>query len=272
MPDKTKHQLALELVNENRLKEAAGLLAEALGEKESAELWNDWATIKIALDENQEALAGYDRALELEPENAQAMFNFGVLLLNEGKTQRGIDLLEHCQGQVSAQEQAAISTLLQRHKKSVSGPDFATTLDDFAPMHGAAREYFSTHRDRYLACLELLPQARPGQSLLELGASFHHLTPALESKGYSIHCSDIWDGEPSRTADLKSRSGERRHYTVDNFDIQQQRWPYEDASFDVVVFCEMLEHLNTDPVQVLAEINRVLKQDGLLLLTTPNIA
>jgi glycosyltransferase involved in cell wall biosynthesis/2-polyprenyl-3-methyl-5-hydroxy-6-metoxy-1,4-benzoquinol methylase len=272
MPNKTKHQLALELVNENRLKEAADLLAEALGEKESAELWNDWATLKIALDENHEALAGYDRALELEPDNAQAMFNFGVLLMNEGKTQRGIDLLEHCQGKVAAQEQAAISTLLQRHKKSVSGADFATTLDDFAPTHGAAREYFSTHRDRYLACLELLPQAIPGQSLLELGASFHHLTPALESKGYRVHCSDIWDGGPNRTADLKSRSGEQRHYKVDNFDIQQQRWPYDDASFDVVVFCEMLEHLNSDPVQVLSEINRVLKQDGLLLLTTPNIA
>jgi 2-polyprenyl-3-methyl-5-hydroxy-6-metoxy-1,4-benzoquinol methylase/glycosyltransferase involved in cell wall biosynthesis len=272
MPDKTKHQLALDLVNENRLKEAVDLLAEALGEKESAELWNDWATIKIALDENQEALAGYGRALELDPGNTQAQFNWGVLLLNEGKMQRGIDLLERCSGRVSPAEQSVIESLLQQYKKKLPNTDFAGTLETFAPANGSAREYFSTHKARYLACLELLPQATAGESLLELGASFHHLTPALESKGYNVRCADIWDGEPTRNVQLVGRNGQKQNYKVDNFDVQQQRWPYDDASFSVVLFCEMLEHLNTDPVQVLAEINRILKKDGLLLLTTPNIA
>lgn len=271
MPDKTKHQLALDLVNENRLKEATTLLAEALGEAESADLWNDWATVKLALDEAREAHAGYERALELEPDNAQVQFNLGVLLLNQSKVRRGTDLLRQCGGRVTAEEQAAISTLLQQHNQA-PGLDLAVILEEFAPASGPARQYFSTHRERYLACLELLPQAKPEQSLLELGASFHHLTPALENKGYSVRCADIWDGEASRDAELVNRNGqERRRYKVDNFDVQQQRWPYDDGSFDVVLFCEMLEHLNTDPIHVLAEINRVLKQDGLLLLTTPNI-
>ena len=273
MPDKTKHQLALDLVNENRLNDAAKLLAEALGEEEGADLWNDWATIQLALDEASEAHAGYERALELEPNNAQVQFNLSVLLLNQSKMRRGVDLLRQCAGRVTDEEQAVISTLLQQHGEAPGSTDVAGILDEFAPASGPASEYFSTHRERYLACLELLPQAEPGQSLLELGASFHHLTPALEDKGYSVRCADIWDGEPSRDAELVGRNGqERRRYTVDNFDVQQQRWPYEDASFDVVLFCEMLEHLNTDPVHVLAEINRVLKKDGLLLLTTPNIA
>ena len=271
MPEKTKHQLALDCVNENRLKEAVDLLAKALGEQENSELWNDWATIKIALDENREALAGYERALELEPANAQAQFNLGVLLLNEGKLSRGIDLLQQCGTRVTSQEQAAISSLLHQYKKAAT-QDFAGILEEFAPTSGPAREYYSTHHERYLACLDMLPQAKPGQSLLELGASFHHLTPALEAKGYSVRCADIWDGEQSRNVVLTDRTGEKRPYTVDNFDVQQERWPYGDASFDVVLFCEMLEHLNTDPLQVLAEINRVLKKDGLLLLTTPNIA
>ncbi|HZU32538.1 MAG TPA: glycosyltransferase, partial [Candidatus Angelobacter sp.] len=150
---------------------------------------------------------------------------------------------------------------------------YSIVLNKYAPVNGPTHEYFSTHRERYLACLELLPQGKPGQNLLELGASFHHLTPALESKGYSVRCADIWDGEKTRNVEIVSTDGgEKRVYTVDNFDVQQERWPYEDASFDVVLFCEMLEHLNTDPIQVLAEINRVLKKDGLLLLTTPNMA
>lgn len=280
MPDKTKHQLALDLVNENKLAEAAILLAEALGENESADLWNDWATIRIALLNKgelkdavteKEAQAGYERALELDPENAQAQFNLGALLLQQGKFHAGIAYLEKCTGRVSAAEQNAINVLLQRHKASANH-EFARTLEEFAPLTGPTKEYFATHRERYLTCLELLPQAESGQSLLELGASFHHLTPALESKGYSVRCADIWNGEAQRTAEITSRTGQTRQYTVDNFDLQQERWPYEDDSFDAVLFCEILEHLNTDPIHVLGEINRVLKKDGLLLLTTPNIA
>ncbi|HZU33776.1 MAG TPA: tetratricopeptide repeat protein, partial [Candidatus Angelobacter sp.] len=123
MPEKTKHQLALDLVNENRLKEAASLLAEAIGEKENADLWNDWATVQVALDQSKEARAGYGRALELDPENAQAQFNLGALLLNQGTSRRAIELLQQCSGHVSAQEQAAIHSLLRKHKNDSTVAD-----------------------------------------------------------------------------------------------------------------------------------------------------
>jgi glycosyltransferase involved in cell wall biosynthesis/2-polyprenyl-3-methyl-5-hydroxy-6-metoxy-1,4-benzoquinol methylase len=271
MPEQTKHQLALELVNTGQLEDAAKLLAEAIGAQETAELWNDWATINVALEKPKEARAGYERALELEPLNFQAQFNLGALLATQGWPGRAMKVLRQCSGHVSAEEQRAVDMLVQRH--GVMEDSCAAVLDDFAAADGASAEYFSTHRERYLACLEMLPQGKPGQKLLELGASFHHLTPALEARGYTVHCADIWDGDAVRTAELISRDGQKsRSYTVDNFDVQQERWPYEDSSFDVVLFCEMLEHLNTDPVHVISEINRVLKKDGLLLLTTPNIA
>jgi len=273
MPDKTKHQLALDLVRANQLQEAAQLLAAALNESESAELWNDWATVKLALNEALEARVGYERALEVQPENAQAQFNLGVLSLTEGKTKLGIRLLQQCAGRVTAAEQEAVAAVLQQHQQPVGTDESLSILDKFAPPSGAGQEYFATHRDRYRASLELLPQAVPGQTLLELGASFHQLTPAIEAKGYAVRCADVWNGEPVRNAEILSRDGQDcRRYTVDNFDVQQERWPYADGSFDVVLFCEMLEHLSTDPLHVMAEINRVLTKDGLVLLTTPNIA
>jgi SAM-dependent methyltransferase len=48
--------------------------------------------------------------------------------------------------------------------------------------------------------------------------------------------------------------------------------PYETDSFDVVLFCEVIEHLLSDPVQALLEIKRVLRSGGSLVLTTPNVA
>lgn len=50
----------------------------------------------------------------------------------------------------------------------------------------------------------------------------------------------------------------------------QQRLPFDDASFDVVLLIEVLEHLDSH-FNVIAEAGRVLVPGGHLLLTTPNI-
>ena len=47
-------------------------------------------------------------------------------------------------------------------------------------------------------------------------------------------------------------------------------FPFEDNTFDYVVSIEGIEHI-TDPFSFLAEVRRVLKPDGHIFLTTPNI-
>jgi len=47
--------------------------------------------------------------------------------------------------------------------------------------------------------------------------------------------------------------------------------PYADASFDVIVSCETIEHL-VDPLAAVREMARVCRTGGLLYLTTPNYA
>jgi ubiquinone/menaquinone biosynthesis C-methylase UbiE len=44
---------------------------------------------------------------------------------------------------------------------------------------------------------------------------------------------------------------------------------FENNSFDVITACAVIEHVNS-PAQMLSECRRVLKQDGILVLTTPN--
>lgn len=61
-------------------------------------------------------------------------------------------------------------------------------------------------------------------------------------------------------------------FTFDHFNIEKDRFPYNDATFDVVLFCEILEHLLNDPVAALVQIHRILKPNGTLVLTTPNVA
>ena len=56
------------------------------------------------------------------------------------------------------------------------------------------------------------------------------------------------------------------------FNVEEDEFPYRDESFDVVLFCEMLEHMLMDPMHTLRQIHRVLKPGGALVLTTPNVA
>ena len=49
-------------------------------------------------------------------------------------------------------------------------------------------------------------------------------------------------------------------------------FPYPDESFETVLCCELIEHLFPDPMHLMAEINRILKPGGHLVLTTPNLA
>ena len=244
------HAQGISLFGAGRYMEARDALRQALSEADSSELWNDWASAQFMLGQTDEAEAGFRLALEMDSSNAEASANLAALLTAQGKSAQ------------TACDPCHDTRILEE-------------LRARCPADGNERSYFETHRRRYLETLRMLPDAQPGQRLLELGAAFHHLTPMLLSfKRYcEVRCNDIWQGETTITRTLAGHaSTEPFSVVVDNFDVQSAPWPYEDSSFDVVLFCEMLEHLHTDPVGVLAEINRVLRTGGLLLLTTPNLA
>lgn len=71
--------------------------------------------------------------------------------------------------------------------------------------------------------------------------------------------------------DPSSGEEERLELSSHHFNIEEERFPFQDESFDVVLCCEIIEHLLQDPLAVLLEIKRVLRAGGALVLTTPNV-
>ena len=55
-----------------------------------------------------------------------------------------------------------------------------------------------------------------------------------------------------------------------NFDIlfDKNRLPFEEKSFDIIIFTEVLEHVE-DLEKTIKELKRVLKNEGLIFVTTP---
>ena len=58
---------------------------------------------------------------------------------------------------------------------------------------------------------------------------------------------------------------------VKEVDFEVAPLPFEDDAVDVVIFHEVFEHLRINPIFTFSEISRVLRTQGTLLLSTPNL-
>jgi glycosyltransferase involved in cell wall biosynthesis/SAM-dependent methyltransferase len=136
-----------------------------------------------------------------------------------------------------------------------------------------SREYLETHLDRLVKTLEITPPGGPEDCVLEMGA-YLQITPALRSKlGYGCvrGCYYGKAGTAARRS-VTSAAGETFECDVDLFDAEKDPFPYADGAFATVLCCELIEHLPADPMHLMAEVNRILRPGGHLVLTTPNIA
>jgi glycosyltransferase involved in cell wall biosynthesis/SAM-dependent methyltransferase len=137
----------------------------------------------------------------------------------------------------------------------------------------AARGYLEAHASRLQRTLEIIPPGGPGDRILEMGA-YMQITPALRFRlGYG-EVRGCYYGRAGRAdrKTLTSQAGESFECDIDLFDAERDRFPYPCNHFSTVLCCELIEHLLHDPMHLMAEVNRVLRPGGRLVLTTPNAA
>lgn len=154
-----------------------------------------------------------------------------------------------------------------------SSSSLAQYILDYCSQSEGALAYARSHIDRLVKTLEMTPRCVTDQDrALEMGA-YLQMTPALHYRlGYKeVRGCDLGPLGQSVPKTVQSTTSEKFRCTVDLFDAEQDRFPYPDNHFQLVTCCEVLEHLNLDPMHMMAEINRVLKPDGYVILTTPNI-
>jgi glycosyltransferase involved in cell wall biosynthesis/SAM-dependent methyltransferase len=135
-----------------------------------------------------------------------------------------------------------------------------------------AKAYVKTHETRLSKTLAVTPPGGPEDRILEMGA-YLQITPALHTKlGYG-EVRGCYFGPPGRIDQrtVVSEDGQEFHCAIDHFDAEKDIFPYDDGSFATVLCCELIEHLPSDPMHMMSEINRILKPGGHLVITTPNI-
>jgi SAM-dependent methyltransferase len=138
----------------------------------------------------------------------------------------------------------------------------------------AMKEYVGADFKRFIYTLGLVPDV-PELAILELGADPYFTTTLLKkfrSANLTLANNYFWGPDVKQFTQrvVIRQTGEEIQYPFTMFNIEDEDFPYADDSFDVVLYCEIFEHLTNDPVRSLVEIRRVLKPAGLLVLTSPN--
>ncbi len=113
-------------------------------------------------------------------------------------------------------------------------------------------------------CLDkfLIPKLEAGSKILEIGVGNGEISNWLIEK-YEVYCLDI-----SEECLDKLNNKIKAKFKLD---LEKEKIPVEDNFFDAVICFAVLEHLKNFN-EALIEIKRVLKNEGLLFASTPNIS
>lgn len=152
-----------------------------------------------------------------------------------------------------------IQTWMTEHEDMLSLVD--TTIADWAKQYG------TNHISHYKGVIEHVQRISNSSNItciLDVGAVPGHISAMLKYAGFSVHAVDI---DPERAKGVFD-SMNIPYYRVN---VESEPWPFLNDSFDLILFCEILEHLRNQPLKAIQEIYRVLKPGGSLLLSTPHI-
>jgi 2-polyprenyl-3-methyl-5-hydroxy-6-metoxy-1,4-benzoquinol methylase len=110
---------------------------------------------------------------------------------------------------------------------------------------------------------KLLALVGEGKRVLDIGCSSGYLARPLVARGCTVVGieQDPVAAEQAREVCTEVLVG----------DAETLELPFEPASFDVVLCGDLIEHLR-DPERFLARVRPLLRSDGRLVLTTPNVA
>ena len=131
--------------------------------------------------------------------------------------------------------------------------------------------YLNSSKDSYVRTIrdidDIFKQDRSGRNVLEIGSFLGVVSISLKKLGFNVCALDI--PEFYNSSALKSLY-EKNGIPFTGLNLRNSKLPMESNSLDAVILCEVMEHFNFNPLPVLQEINRVLKDGGYIYIGMPN--
>ncbi len=129
-----------------------------------------------------------------------------------------------------------------------------------------------TESQRHLRELELATRyVPPGGKILDVGCKLGEKLIALQFLGRKSFGVDNKYIFRSRGIDILKSVWEAAGVQIDECDVCSSPLVYPSELFDCVMCCAVLEHLHSSPRFPLGEMKRVLKPNGVMIITVPNL-
>jgi SAM-dependent methyltransferase len=129
---------------------------------------------------------------------------------------------------------------------------------------GKELAYMEGHRFHFVKVLDAIPKSPNPIKVLDIGTTPFTLLIGETYPHYEISTLDL--------TNLMEARCKARNIQFETCNLDEEPIPFQDGYFDVVIFTEALEHIFNPPTEVLKEVRRVLRQQGLLILSVPNFA
>lgn len=160
-------------------------------------------------------------------------------------------------------------------------PEYKKFADDLAQKAGVENGlhgYFLQHRDRlWQTASHFDIWNLRGKKILDIGPFFSYTPFVLKKQGNDV-C--VLEGNDPAVYPLKTLYETAGiEFTIcdlfENFgtpSAEKKRLPFADDQFDVISCWETMEHFNFNPVGFIRDLRRILKPDGQIFITVPNMA
>lgn len=157
-------------------------------------------------------------------------------------------------------------------------------MDKFGPINKtemgpeiekAGYERYRIHRDYIAHCLRwtyVLKNIKLGMNIIDIGCGSFPLFKALNSNMHAFRPA-LYVGIDIRKSVIEKMLNYKTNFKVKGYtrDIRVTKLPVECEYFDIATCLEVIEHFEEKYLDhILGEIKKILKPNGLLILSTPN--
>jgi len=147
-------------------------------------------------------------------------------------------------------------------------------LSEFSEYFGESTDrcYLERHYPRFLATRKLAYETWKWEraNILDVGAHWLHQSVLYALDGHHVTAADLALTLDDPALGTIAENHGIKLLVLEDLSSERVFDDLDDDSMDVVLFCEILEHITFNPVGMWKAIYRVLRPGGRIILTTPN--
>lgn len=130
--------------------------------------------------------------------------------------------------------------------------------------------YFNFHKNRFLRMARSIAKiCKTGQVLLDIGSHYLHSSLILTFLGYKVHSMDVTEFWSIDFVKERAEKYDLVPVIEDNLESLGSCLHKSDE-YDLILFTEILEHITFNPINFWKQLHRILKNKGVIYITTPN--